>query len=45
MCIPTHGLRNTDFRLRILWIAYNANARGFEIDMNSLIHDLMGSEV
>ena len=45
MCIPTHGLRNTDFRLTILWIAYNANARGFEIDMNSLIYDLMGSEV
>ena len=38
MCIPTHGLRNTDFRLRIRLIAYNANARGFEIDMNSPIN-------
>ena len=45
MCIPTYGLRNTDLKLRILWIAYNANACGFEINMNSLIRNLMGSEV
>ena len=33
------------FGLEFFEFAYNANARGFEIDMNSLIHDLMDSEV
>ena len=31
--------------IQSIWIAYNANACGFEIDMNSLIHDLMDLEV